>query len=158
MGATILLQKLQTLRGAASTTWVQPASEAADLLHFKDFTVFIELSDFNNVSFALQTSPTHDEKLFVDFGAGIPLDSAGVGALTFRYASLSGLPVARFVRWRAYPTSAGAWSATLRIWLACNWSGNARKQRPDHKQALDDHLKMHADNAKRAEDAAASGD
>ena len=147
MPASILLQDWRTIRGSSGVNFFQPRDDSADLLHYKDYTLFIEVADFNNVSFALQTSPSMDEAMFVDHFAPVAVNVTGVTLIFNRYSTAT-LPVARYVRYRCANTIAGSWSLTARMWLAANFSGFYVKQM--HKKQIEDHLKMHEQNAKQS--------
>jgi hypothetical protein len=142
----ILLQGWKTISGATSTNWNQQVDDCADLHHFKDVTAFVEVSDFSNVTVVLQQAVAKDATFFYDIDAGFAPAATGLTVLPYRY---SGFTISRWMRWRAFPTAAGAWRVTLRIWLAANMSGNYRRAHV-HRDSLARHLQMHADHAKRA--------
>lgn len=117
----IRLQDWTTARGNLSGTIVlQQANEYSDLRGYLDVAVYVDVADFGGgAALDVETSPTHDEAFFrVMTGAQFIIAAEGLQTPVI-VRSTERLPLARWVRWRAFGTTAG-WGLTFRVWLVGN--------------------------------------
>jgi hypothetical protein len=128
MPHAFLLQEWTTIQGAASDSVTQSEEDWLDLEEFADVTFYLVTRSVSAVGPGMhyETSPSKDSDLFGDLtGGSFTLSpsmavSSTNGTLAVKFAA-SANPLARWVRWRLFSTS--AWNATFRIWVVANAHG-----------------------------------
>ncbi len=119
-----LLQDWVTIRaknsaGTLITSLAQGADAWIDVGDFEDFTFFLDVRELtlgSTQTVFYETAPTQQETSFRAMASFVPTTGQRVDRVI---SSVTGVPPARFIRWRLGATSnTGDWDITFRIWLA----------------------------------------
>ncbi len=118
---TRLLTNWVTVRGASTVrSVIQDSDEWIDAGSFADMTFYVDVSEITPPTSGLlllylETSATMDDTGFLAACGPIPLSATISTPIIVKSASGGVVPLARFVRWRVYSTTASAWDVTMRI-------------------------------------------
>lgn len=119
---TILFQDFVTVGGASGSADVVQTDVAWLRAESVEELVFwLDLRGVSGtVGLRYETAPAKDASLFASMVPTLDLSALGANTTTVTPAlgNLCYASAAGWVRWRVGPTTAGAWSATFRIWLA----------------------------------------
>lgn len=118
-----LMQEWITIKGAANTPLVQLPGDYVDVTYLQDLCFWIDVATASSASSVLltfQTAPLNENALFQNLISSSK-DLTTIAGTVTPVAALAQdcvVPPARWVRWSV--TSAAAWSATFRIFVAAN--------------------------------------
>lgn len=95
----------------------------ADISAFQDVTFYVEVAENTNTTIKLQTAPVKEETYFA--AANLVSSAPAVGVTVTKILwSNAAQPPARWIRWHATNTGAGAWNITFRITMNLNPGGS----------------------------------
>jgi hypothetical protein len=117
-----LMQEWITLKAGAGVSVAQMSSDYIDVTHIQDLAFWIDVTTASgtpSVLLSFETAPLKEEGLFIAMAPAIDLTLIG-GTVTpvAALAQDALVPAARWARWKV--TSASAWSATFRVFVAKN--------------------------------------
>lgn len=118
MSHTIIMQDWVRIGAANAVVQLQPEAQYVELAGVQDLVSYIEVAEVANLNFLLQTAAVKEEAYFTAIVTR-NLTVAGINTDVVRWSSAA-VPPARWFRWRATSTGAGAWSAVVRVTLNIN--------------------------------------
>ena len=118
-----LLQDWITIRGTGTTAVAQSAPGWLDAPGFADAIFWIVVSEVTNpgagsVSLSFETAPVALEPLFVaiDTTSTVTVSTTPIIHKVFLNQT-TGVPLARFLRWKLVGSTSGTWDVTFRVYV-----------------------------------------